>query len=80
MAKVGKNVIPIVLLQKKDNPTNPYHRVSDFRELNLKIAPVLYATPLSRDALQIIGSSEAQVFSTIDIKNDFFPLKVHPDS
>ena len=73
-------VSPIMLLRKKDNPTNPLRLVTDFRVLNLKIAPLHYCTPLLRDALQIIGGSEAQVFSTIDIKNAFYSLRVDKES
>ena len=73
-------VSPILLLKKKNNPSNPYRLVSDFRVLNTKVVPLHYCTPLLRDALQSIGNSNATVFSTIDIKNAFYSLKVHPDS
>ena len=76
----GSYVSPILLLKKKDNPSNPYRIVSDLRVLNLRIAPIHYCTPLLRDALQIIGRSEANIFSSIDIKNAFYSLNVHPDS
>ena len=73
-------VSPILLLKKKNNPDNPYRLVSDFRKLNSKIVPLHYCTPLLRDALQIIGNSDAKIFSTIDIKNAFYSLRVHPES
>ena len=73
-------VSPILLLKKKNNPSNPYRLVSDFRVLNSKVVPLHYCTPLLKDALQIIGNSDAKVFSTIDIKNAFYSLRVHPES
>ena len=73
-------VSPILLLKKKNNPSNPYRLVSDFRVLNAKVVPLHYCTPLLRDALQIIGNSDAKIFSTIDIKNAFYSLRVHPES
>ena len=73
-------VSPILLLKKKNNPSNPYRLVTDFRFLNHKVVPLHYCTPLLRDALQIIGNSEAKIFSTIDIKNAFYSLRVHPES
>ena len=81
--KLGKGsyVSPMLLVKKKSSDGKPALRpVTDFRYLNSRIMPLHYCSPLLRDALQLIGSSGATIFSTLDLKNAFFSLKVHPDS
>ena len=81
--KLGKGsyVSPMLLVKKKSPDGTPALRpVSDFRHLNSRIMPLHYCSPLLRDALQLIGSSEATIFSTIDLKNAFFSLKVAEES
>ena len=74
----GSHVSPMMLLKKKDSGT--YRLVSDFRHLNSRISPLHSCTPLLREALQVIGASNAQIFTTIDVKHAFYSLKVDPSS
>ena len=74
----GSHVSPMMLLKKKESGT--YRLVSDFRHLNSRIAPLHSCTPLLREALQIIGGSNAQIFSCLDIKHAFYSLKIDPSS
>ena len=39
-------VSPILLLKKKNNQSNPYCLVTDFRVRNSKVVPLLYCTPI----------------------------------
>lgn len=66
---------PVVLVKKKDGTT----RVCvDYRKLNEKIIKMRYPLPIIED--QIDRLQGAKIFSTIDIKNGFFHVRVADDS
>jgi hypothetical protein len=69
---------PIMLIKKKDTSTR--RLVTDFRFLNQRILKQNLPFPLVRDAIQIIGHSEAKVISVLDLKEAYHCLNLTPRS
>lgn len=69
---------PVMLLKKKDSKT--YRLVTDFRHLNQRILKRNLPFPLIRDAMQIIGHSEASVLSVLDLKEAYHCLNLSKQS
>lgn len=66
---------PIVLVGKKDGTK----RICvDYRKLNQNLVKDRYPLPLIEDQLDRLR--DAQVFTTLDLKNGFFHVPLHPDS
>lgn len=68
---VSEYASPIVLVKKKDGTKR---LCVDFRLLNKKIAKDRYPLPLIEDQLDALQN--ARVFSTLDLKNGFFHVRV----
>lgn len=66
---------PVVVVKKKDNSNR---LCVDFRELNRKVVKDRYPLPVIEDVLSNFHSS--RVFSTLDLKNGFFHVDIHPES
>ena len=65
---------PVMLLRKKDSKT--LRLVTDFRFLNQRILKRNLPFPLIRDAMQIIGHSEAKIVSVVDLKEAYHCLNL----
>ena len=65
---------PVMLLKKKDSKT--MRLVTDFRHLNQRILKRNLPFPLIKDAMQIIGHSDAQVVSVLDLKEAYHCLNL----
>jgi len=66
---------PIVLVKKKNGDT----RICiDYRKLNKKVIKDRYPLPLIEDQLDRL--QDAKIFSTLDLKNGFFHVKVDEES
>lgn len=66
---------PVVLTKKK----NGFTRLCvDYRQLNKKIIKDRYPLPLIEDQLDQL--QDAKIFSTLDLRNGFFHVKVHESS
>lgn len=66
---------PVVLVKKKDGSHRLY---IDYRQLNKKIIKDRYPLPLIEDQLDQLQS--AKVFSTLDLKNGFFHVRMDESS
>lgn len=78
----GSYTCPVILIQKvaSGNSKASARIVGDFREINKRIKPLNYAAPLLRDALSIIGASEASVFTHLDVKSAFHSFRLDESS
>lgn len=76
---VASSSSPVMLLNKK-GPGNRKRLVSDLRFLNTKIRKQNWPFPLVVDSVQKIGMSGCSVISTVDLKDAFHSLRLHPDS
>jgi len=66
---------PVVLAKKKDN----FIRLCvDYRQLNKKIVKDRYPLPIIEDQLDLLQN--AKFFSTLDLKNGFFHIKIDEQS
>ena len=54
--------------------------VTDFRHLNMRIARNNFAYPLLKDTFMLLGSSECEVLSVLDLKDAFHPLRLTENS
>ena len=54
--------------------------VTDFRHLNMSIAKNNLAYPLLKDTFSMIGSSNCEVMSLLDLKDDFHSLRLMENS
>jgi len=66
---------PVVLVRKKDGA---YRLCIDYRQLNWKIVKDRYPLPLIDDQLDRLQG--AKIFTTLDLKNGFFHVKVDENS
>jgi hypothetical protein len=79
---------PIFLVRKPSPPDAPsqtgngnnYRVISDFRQLNLRIAPVYHALPRVEDCMHKIGHSKATLYSILDNKGAFYSLPLAEES
>lgn len=65
---------PIMLITRKQGGIKRI--VTDFRELNARVKLVQCSLPLMKDAIQILGKTDADIASTIDLRDAFHTLKV----
>lgn len=70
-SSVSEFASPVVLVKKKDDS---YRLCADFRLLNRKIIKDRYPLPLIEDQLDRLQN--AKVFSTLDLKNGFFHVRM----
>ncbi|XP_043506100.1 uncharacterized protein LOC122526637 [Polistes fuscatus] len=66
---------PVVVVPKKDGT---YRVCIDYRKLNAKVVRDRFPMPLIEDCLDAL--TQGVVFSTIDLKNGFFHVKIEEDS
>ncbi|XP_043496431.1 uncharacterized protein LOC122520413 [Polistes fuscatus] len=66
---------PVVLVKKKDGGTR---LCADYRKINKKIVKDRYPLPLIDDQLDALQN--ANIFSTLDLKNGFFHVPLEPES
>lgn len=66
---------PIVVVKKKDGSNR---LCVDYRELNAKVIKDRYPLPIIEDVLESFADSS--VYTTLDLRNGFFHVDVHPDS
>ena len=57
----------------------PY-MVTDFRHLNSKCVRLNCSFPLIRDAIQILGASECELISVIDLRDAYHTLRLPTES
>ena len=50
--------------------------VTDFRDLNIRIAKNNLAYPLVRDTFSVLGNSKCEVLSVLDLKDAFHSLRL----
>ena len=65
---------PVMLISRK--LTKDKRVVTDFRNLNVRIAKNNLAYPLVRDTFSVLGSSKCEVFSALDLKDAFHSLRL----
>ena len=65
----------VVLSKKKDNS---YRLCIDYRKLNHKIVKDRFPLHLTEDVLDQLGKTK--VFTTLDLKNRFFHVKIEENS
>ena len=68
---------PVVLVKKKDG-TNRF--AVDYRKLNSVTLPISHPLPRFEDIVDAVGSSQAQLFSTLDLASGFWQIPLHPDA
>ena len=54
--------------------------VTDFRHLNMRIAKNNLAYPLLKDTFSVLGSSQCEVLSVLDLKDSFHSLRLSDNS
>ena len=54
--------------------------VTDFRNLNVRIAKNNLAYPLLKDMFSVLGSSKCEVLSVLDLKDAFHSLRLSQNS
>ena len=69
---------PVVLISRK--LTKNKREVTDFRQLNVRIAKNNLAYPLVRDMFSVLGNSKCEVLSVLDLKDAFHLLRLSENS
>ena len=69
---------PVMLISRK--MTNDKRVVTDFRHLNMHIAKDNLAYPLLKETFALLGSSQCEVMSVLDLKHDFHSLRLTENS
>ena len=70
---------PIMLIPRKDKK-DVMRLVTDFRHLNTRLVKLQASIPLMRDAIQILGNSNAECLSLLDIKEAYHTLPLDEES
>ena len=65
---------PVVLISRK--LTQDQRVMTDFRHLNMRIAKNNLAYPLLKDTFTMLGSSNCEVMSMLDLKDAFHSLRL----
>ena len=65
---------PVMLITR--NLTKDKRPVVDFRLLNTRILRRNTSIPLMSDVLSIVGNSECEVISCVDIKDEYHPIRL----
>ena len=69
---------PIMLIPRKNSPIPRI--VTDFRHLNSRLVRLNPSIPLVRDAIQILGASECELISVIDLRDAYHTLRLSKKS
>ena len=69
---------PVILINRK--LTKDKKVVTDFRDLNMRIAKNNLAYPLVRDTFSVLGNSKCEVLSVLDLKDAFHSLRLSENS
>ena len=69
---------PVMLISRK--LTKDKRVVTDFRQLNVRIAKNNLAYPLVRDTFSVLGSSKCEVLLVLDLKDAFHSLRLSENS
>ena len=69
---------PVMLISRK--VTQDKRVVTDFRHLNMQIAKNNLAYPLLKDMFTLLGSSQHEVLSVLDLKDAFYSLRLTENS
>ena len=69
---------PMMLINRR--LTKDKRVVTDFRQLNVRIAKNNLAYPLVRNTLSMLGSSKCEVLSVLDLKDTFHSLRLSGNS
>ena len=69
---------PVMLISRK--LTKDKRVVTDFRHLNVRIAKNNLAYPLLKDTISVLGSSNCEVLSVLDLKDTFHSLRLTENS
>ena len=69
---------PVMLISRK--MTQDKRVVTDIRHLNMIIAKINLAYPLLKDTFTLLGSSECEVLSVLDLKDAFHSLRLTENS
>ena len=69
---------PVILIRRK--LTKDKRVVTDFRHLNVRIAKNNLAYPLVRDTFSVLGNSNCEVLSVLDLKDAFQSLRLSENS
>ena len=69
---------PVMLISRK--LTKDKRVVTDFRNLNVRIAKNNLAYPLVRDMFSVLGNSKCEVLSVLDLKDAFHSLRLSENS
>ena len=69
---------PVMLISRK--LIQDKRAVTDFRHLNMRIAKNNLANPLMKDTFTMLGSSECEVMSMLDLKDVFHSLRLTESS
>ena len=56
------------------------HIITDFRHLNSRLVRLNCSFPLVRDAIQILGASECELISVIDLRDAYHTLRLSTES
>ena len=65
---------PVMLVSRK--MTKEKRVVTDFRHLNMRIAKNNLAYPLLKDTFTMLGNTECEVMSVLDLKDAFYSLRL----
>ena len=69
---------PVMLISRK--LTKDKRAVTDFRNLNVRIAKTNLAYPLVRDMFSVLGNFKCEVLSVLDLKDAFHSLRLPENS
>ena len=69
---------PIMLISRKMSGIPRI--ITDFRHLNSKLVRLNCSFPLVRDAIQILGASECELISVIDLRDAYHTLRLSTES
>ena len=56
------------------------HIITDFRHLNSRLVRLNCSFPLVRDAMQVLGASECELMSVIDLRDAYHTLRLSTES
>ena len=68
---------PTLLVPKKDGGLR---YCADLREMNRILEEDVYPLPLIRDVIDALGTSQATIYSIVDLRSAFWQIRVHPAS
>ena len=75
---LGAYSSPVMLISR--NVMKDKRVVTDFRHLNMRIAKKNLAYPLLKDTFSVLGSSQCEVLSVLDLRDAFHSLRLSDNS